>query len=226
MTIYHLHIPRTSGVYVRTLLLKSRTTGESVAGHYRTVSESDFAKAKTISGHYGLSPCPYADKTFAIVRRPEHLTFSYIKYLSLFNGLNAFTEDHLKRYLNEDKLRDSVTNVVSKFLSLRLDLNLYNKNIMDLLHMANNSWYLEDVEYSDQTAIESIRENNIKIFHYESESLYKDLTQFLGISVDSAAVNKINVSPEDKSDLYSKYYNDIITLNSSDNKLYERLLDV
>lgn len=226
MTVYHLHIPRTSGVYVRTLLLKGRTTEESVAGHYRTVSESDFAKAKTISGHYGLSPCPYADKTFAIVRRPEHLTFSYIKYLSLFNGSNAFTEDHLKRYLNEDKLRDSVTNVISKFLSLKLDLNLYNKNIKDLLQMANNSWYLEKLKYSDQTAIDSIKRNNIKIFHYESESLYKDLAQFLSISEDSFAVDKINASPADRSDLYNKYYNDIINLNSTDNQLYERLLGV
>ena len=225
MTTYHLHIPRTSGVYVRNLLTKSHPPEAVVSGHYRTLSISAFNSAKVISGHYGLSPCPFSNKIFTIVRDPHELTFSYIKYLSLFDGPNSFTEDHLKRYLNDDDLRNSVTNVLSKFLSLELDLDAYNKNIHDLLHMANKSWYLKDTDYSVETAMESIEQNNIKVFYYKSEMLYENLAQFLGIPIEDLPSEKINSSPADKSDLYRKYYNEIAEANKIDNLLYERLIN-
>ncbi len=225
MTIYHLHIPRTSGVYIRNLLLEKHASDSVVAGHYRTLSNSDFSEARAISGHYGLSPCSFASKIFTIVRNPNDLTFSYIKYLSLFDGPNSFTEDHLKRYLHQEDLRDSVTNVLSKFLSLKLDMDAYNKNIHNLLHMANRSWYLQSSEYSVEVAINSIDRHNIKIFNYESESLHRDLADFIEIPIEKFPSGKINSSPVDKSDLYSKYYNEIAEANKIDTLLYERLIN-
>lgn len=225
MTIYHLHIPRTSGVYVRNLLLEKHASDSVVAGHYRTLSNLDFSEAKAISGHYGLSPCPFASKIFTIVRNPNDLTFSYIKYLSLFDGPDSFTEEHLKRYLYEDDLRDSVTNVLSKFLSLELDMDSYNKNIHDLLYMANKSWCLQGAGYSVKTAMESVYRHKIKIFNYESESLHRDLADFVEIPIERFPSGKINSSPKDKSDLYSKYYNEIAEANKIDTSLYERLIN-
>lgn len=223
MTIYHLHIPRTSGVYIRNLLLEKHALDNVVAGHYRTLSNLEFSKAKAISGHYGLSPCSFASKIFTIIRNPNDLTFSYIKYLSLFDGPESFTEDHLKKYLYEEDLRDSVTNVLSKFLSLELDMDSYNKNIHDLLHMANRSWYLQDIDYSVESAIQSVDRHSIKIFKYESELLHRDLAEFIEVPIERFPLAKINASPRDESDLYSKYYNEISEANRIDTLLYERL---
>lgn len=226
MSIYHLHIPRTSGGFVRSLLVDSRHFKNNVVGHYRTISENDFENADLISGHYGTNPISFVDKTFAIIRNPSELTFSYIKYLSMVPGGKSFNEDSIKRYLGEEDLRKSVTNVSSQFLSLKLNFESYNENIHDHISMANNSWYLEGKEFSADTAIDSILKNNIYTFVYESTTLYDDILNMLGIRTEVNKEKKVNKSFADETGLYKKYFNEINAANDKDNILYERLIDV
>lgn len=226
MSTYHLHIPRTSGGFVRNLLVDSGYFKNNVVGHYRTISENDFKNADLISGHYGINPISFVDKTFAIVRKPNELTFSYIKYLSMVPGGEKFSEDSIKRYLGEENLRKSVTNVSSQFFSLKLNFKSYNENIHDHMNMANNSWYLDGKEFSADTAIDSILKNNIYTFMYESTTLYNDILDMMGLSTEINKNKKVNKSFVDETDLYEKYFNEIDLANYEDNILYERLVDV
>ena len=194
MSIYHLHIPRTSGGYIRKLILNNSNYSKVVSGHYREIAESDFIDADFISGHYGVNPLAVSSKNFSVVRDPCELTFSYIKYLSSAESGQPLPEDHVKKYLYEDSLRESVTNVMSKFLTRRVNFYLYNLNLNDLLGMANSTWHLEDQPYSVEKVLKSISDNNIKLFFYESKTLYTDIETYLNLEVKNIPTERLNKS--------------------------------
>lgn len=223
MSIYHLHIPRTTGGYIRKLLLNSNDFNLPVVGHYRKIISSDLLKSDFVSGHYGATPYDTSRKIFTVVRDPNELTFSYIKYLSGFSGKDSFNESFLQRYLYESDLRQSVTNVLSKFLCLPLDLDRYNLNIDNHLYMAHNSWCLEDGRYSSDLAIENIKTYNIKIFRHGSVDLVGSIADYLNLKVDSNNTEKVNKSTEAGSDLYEKYYSEINQANDVDIDLYSKV---
>jgi hypothetical protein len=223
MSIYHLHIPRTSGGYTRNIIKSAIDDRNSVTGHYRTISDDSFKQASFISGHYGTNPCKFADKTFAILRNPNELTFSYIKYLSLVQGGVQFDEDFLKRYLYEDNLRYSVTNVLSKFLTFEVDLEEYNKNIENHVTMANNCWFLKKDNVSVESVFSSISKNNITTFIYESENVHKKVFDFVGLDTVPQS-SRVNQSFADQRDLYGKYFDEISAANDIDIVVYERML--
>lgn len=222
MSVYHLHIPRTSGGFIRRSIL-SEFDGYSVAGHYRTISNNEFQKASFISGHYGLNPCSFVDKTFTVLRDPNELTFSYIKYLLLGSGYSYVKEDLLKKYLYEEKKRVSVTNVITKFLSSNIDIDKYNKNIDNHLNMAYNLWYLDVKRVSVEAAMEQIESKNISVFFYGSNRLYEDISAFFNIKLKSFLGARINQSFQDTSGLYEKYFEEISLANSVDLELYRRI---
>jgi hypothetical protein len=224
MSIYHLHIPRTSGGFIRKRILPN-FNGDSVVGHYRTISNEDFKKANFISGHYGLNPCEFVDKTFTVLRNPNELTFSYIKYLSIVSGKYEFNEDFLKQYLYEDNLRFAVTNVNIKFLSASVNIHKYNKNINDLMNMANSLWYLEVEELSVKNAINQIKNNNISIFFYDSEKIYENIYGMLGIESGPTDQYRVNQSFVDTKGLYEKYFDEISMANKIDLDFYKEVLN-
>lgn len=224
MSIFHLHIPRTSGGYIRKMMLQNAEFPNKVVGHYRTLSTKAFEDADLISGHYGITPARYVDRTFTVIREPNELTFSYIKYLALFDGPESFNEDHLKRYLYEDGLRDSVTNVLSKFLSLDINLPKYNSRIGSLLHMANSSWYLQPGDVSVESALSFIDKHHVEVFSYGSKNLIESLASYLDISIHYLPDRRVNMSGPDRSNLYERYFSEINKANYIDNNLYKRLV--
>lgn len=207
------------------MILSGVKVSNRVTGHRRTLSTDAFSKADLISGHYGITPCRYVDKTFTVIRDPNELTFSYIKYISLVKGQNAFNEDHLKQYLYEGSRRKSVTNVLSSFLSRDLDIPRYNSRIGNLPYLANNGWHLEQSEASVESAIRSIKQHNIKLFVYGSEGLTDAIAEYLGISAQHTPREKVNTSPPDLENLYQKYFSEIQEANDVDNQLYRKLIN-
>lgn len=224
MSIYHLHIPRTSGGFIRKSIV-SKIDGYNVVGHYRSISDEDFKKASFISGHYGLNPSNFVDRIFTVLRNPNELTFSYIKYLSLVSGVNNFSEDFLKKYLYEDKLRFAVTNVNTKFLSANVNIDQYNKNINNHINMANNLWYLEIEDVSSANAIRQIKDKNILTFFYDSKNLYRDIHDMIGINYNPINISRVNQSFADTEELYEKYFDEISLANNVDLQLYRRFKD-
>jgi hypothetical protein len=220
MSIYHLHIPRTSGGYIRRLILNNSSYNKIVSGHHKKIAESDFIEANFISGHYGINPLAFSSKNFSVVRDPCELTFSYIKYLYGAESGQPLPEDHVKRYLYEDGLRESVTNVMSKFLTQRVNFYLYNLNLHDLLAMANSTWHLEGEPYSVEKVLKSISDNNIKLFSYQSKTLYADIAVYLNLEVKNTPTERLNKSIVDIHGLYEKYIDEISKANSIDLDLY------
>lgn len=218
MSIYHLHIPRTSGGSIRKAIIKSNKYKKIVSGHKEAININNMMTANFISGHYGITPSKYVDTTFTVLRKPNELTYSYIKYLS-FSENKYENEQSIKKYLNDEFLRNSVTNVISKFISLDLKLEDYNKNITDHIKMANNLWFLNTVDIDKDFVIDSINKNNIHIFFFDDPELYSKISKLLNYEIveDSEKINKSYIDDED---LYNKYFDDINIANSLDNSIF------
>jgi len=223
MSLYHLHIPRTAGGSARKALLDSGKYINPVVGHYRTISKSAFLDSDFISGHYGATPFSYATSVFTVIRDPVDLTYSYIKYLSGMYGPNSFNEEFLKKYLYEDKLRESVSDTLTKFICLPTDIEKYNKNIDNHLYMAHNTWCLEPFAYSANLALSAIKTNKITIFSYGQPDLIKQILEFAGVETTNIEQKKINASIVYEDKLFESYYDQLKLANSIDVHLYERL---
>jgi hypothetical protein len=220
--IYHLHIPRTSGVLIRQVL-KNQNLGMSiVSGHLDKISLSQFESANLISGHYGTLPIKYSDKTFAIIREPIERTFSYLKYIWSHFYSDMAIQELFDLYMSDQKLSSSISNQQFKFLTNSIDIEQYNKNIFNLKNMVENNWYLNSASASMNDLVSSTYINNIEILDYKSNTLYSDIAKIIGVEYnDKLFINKINSSTFMSKDMQSKYYDEIAKLNILDLELYE-----
>ena len=223
MSLYHLHIPRTAGGSARKALLDSGKYKNPVVGHYRTISKNDFLNSDFISGHYGATPFESAASIFTVIRNPIDLTFSYIKYISGVYGPSAFNEELLKKYLYEEHLRASVTDVLTRFICLSTDLEKYNQNINNHLYMAHNTWCLKPSTYSVDLALNVIETKKIAIFSHEQPDLINQILKFAGAETTNIEQKRINASIVDKEGLLESYYDELKLANNIDVALYERL---
>jgi hypothetical protein len=223
MSIYHLHIPRTSGGYVRELILNSLKPVNTVIRHNNPLVAEEFKTADFISGHYGLNPCNYVDKVFTVLRDPNEITFSYIKFITLVRDQPKFNEDYLKKYLYEESLRKSVTNVMTNFLSFEVDIEKYNKVLIDHIKRVNNSWFLKLEDPSSETAIKNISDKNITTFMYDSPTLYDDIARFVGAESFDYSIDKVHESPIGNDHLFEKYFDELSEANKEDIKLYKAI---
>lgn len=220
--VYHLHIPRTSGVLIRELFKKNNPESFIVSGHKEKLYRTDMMNADFISGHYGTLPIEYSNKTFAILREPIDRTFSCLKYIWSHFYSDMEIHDFFDLYLSNEKLLESVSNQQSKFLTGSVDLDGYNSNIENLKNMVESNWFVQSNPKSINDVISSIDENNIHIFNYSSTKLYSEISKVIGIDYDAKIFEtKVNRSPFIVNDLYSLYYEKIAKLNKLDLELYE-----
>jgi hypothetical protein len=220
--VYHLHIPRTSGVLIREVLKNQNPESKIVSGHRNKISLSEFESANFISGHYGTSPIKYSQKTFAIIREPIERTFSCLKYIWSHFYSNIPMSNFFDLYLSDEKLSDSVSNQQSKFLTGPLDIDNYNSNIHNLKDMVESNWFIKSNVKSLNEVVSSIEINNVQIFDYARGDTYYELSKLIGLDYNKTLFeNKINVSPFIIKDLHSIYYDKIVKLNNLDLELYE-----
>ncbi len=220
--VYHLHIPRTSGVLIREVLKNQNPESKIVSGHRNKISLSEFESANFISGHYGTSPIKYSQKTFAIIREPIERTFSCLKYIWSHFYSNIPMSNFFDLYLSDEKLSDSVSNQQSKFLTGPLDIDNYNSNIHNLKDMVESNWFIKSNVKSLNEVVSSIDINNVQIFDYARGDTYYELSKLIGLDYNKTLFeNKINVSPFIIKDLHSTYYDKIVKLNNLDLELYE-----
>jgi hypothetical protein len=216
MSIYHLHIPRTSGVYIRENLIKSFQDSNNFVGHKQAMPES-FKTFDNISGHFANNPVKEADLTFAVIRNPVNLTFSYIQYMrDKFYPILTFDE-LFSKYEKEDKLK-SFTNINTKFLTGFINVVKYNKTINDLKKLAENCWETENYVSTAAFAKKHLDNSDIKILRYEDHDLYKNISDIYERNIAEGVVNE---SSEIDSATVKKYVNIISELNWLDLELYE-----
>lgn len=220
--IYHLHIPRTSGVLIREVIKNQNPESKIVSGHKNQISISDLDSANFISGHYGTLPIKRSDKTFTIIREPIERTFSCLKYIwsHFYSSMSMY--DFFEFYLSDQKLSESVSNQQSKFLTGPVEINKYNDNIKNLKNMVESNWFIESNVKSVSDVISSIYLNNIEVFDYSNKKLYLEISKVIGINYNKDIFeNKLNISPFMVKDIYLEYYDKVANLNYLDLELYE-----
>ncbi len=222
--IYYLHIPRTSGVFIRDkVLLHSQENNKSfLSTHQINIELEDFKNKDYISGHYGLTPIPYASTTFTILRDPVERSFSYMKYIweHFYNYLSM--EQAFIFFLTNKNFRKNLSNQQSNFLTSHIDINEYNKNTNDTAKHVTSNWYLVTKEINKNSVIESVNKNNINILFFEDPNLYKKVFDFYELK-NTSSINlneKINESKKVDLEFYKKYYEEIYKINEIDIEVY------
>jgi hypothetical protein len=220
--IYHLHIPRTSGVLIRELFKKNNPKSFIVSGHKEKLYRTDMMNADFISGHYGTLPIEYASSTFAILREPIDRTFSCLKYIWSHFYFDMTVDNFFEFYLSSPELIESVSNQQSKFLTGPIDINNYNLNIQNLKKMVESNWFVQGKPELLTDVIQSISLNNIKILDYSSKNIYHEVSEIIQNNYTKENFEtKINSSTKVSEKVYKKYYDKIVEINNLDLELYE-----
>lgn len=215
MSIYHLHVPRTSGVYIRENLINSFQDSNNFVGHTQEIPVF-FRGFDNVSGHFANNPIHDIDKTFAVVRNPIELTFSYIQYMRDSFYPNLTFDEVFNKYKQENIL-DNFANINIKFLTGFIKVNNYNRDISDLRVMAESCWHVNVYCHSVEEAISHIEQNNIKIFKYEDPYKYNKISNLYGKNLAGA---RINESSHLDKEVFERLYDEVANLNNLDLELY------
>lgn len=221
MKVYHLHLPRTSGVFLR----NSLRLQNSICGHNFRINPEDFKTADYAIGHYGIEPAQYADFSFAILRNPVERTISYFKYINEHLYRNFSISEVIDMYINDPRLKKSIENLSNKFLTGRVDFDLYNQNIRYPRIIVENGWYLKDYSNNYSDSFKSIKNNKINLLYFDDPNLYDKISDIYNIKIDKDKLtDKNNVSLTNSSKNYEipkRYYSILENINGIDMEMYD-----
>jgi len=141
-TINHIHIPRCSGIYIKTHIvndLKVKKIPYFATNHGEIFSDT-FNEKKFISGHFGLTPLKYRNDlvNICLVRDPVE------RFLSNFVYMHPdFKGAHLYAKLEDWVDNKAQHNLQARNLNKGLNETLYN-SIDHGSQRAHQGWCLED----------------------------------------------------------------------------------
>lgn len=220
MSVYHLHIPRTSGVFLREGVIR-KTNKPMFVGHREAIPEN-LAEYEYISGHFATNPIKHFDINFAIYREPVELTFSYINYMrDIFYPQMSF-DDLIEHYIATDKIQNFV-NVNSTFLTGTMDTNKYNKMVTDLQVVAESGWYVTTNCKTLDNFVDNIQKNNTILVDYLDDQKYDKISAIYGVDYPNT---KVNSSSKIDNETILKYNKLITELNSFDLEVYGYLSSI
>ena len=231
MSIYHLHIPRTSGVYVRLNVLpeiKARSIKHFASNRFLPINVNVIKESQFVSGHFGLMPLDYMDspEIFTIVRDPIERFISYFNYTIKPHQSQKRIEERFHNWLyGEDSVNQS--NLQSKFLTGKTNIEKFNKDVVTFNTTIESGWHIEDYSLNIKDVINNLQ--NIKCYTFEELNLFrldmnKSLEKQFGFSVfqNTEKINeltseRIRIKPS------KEQLNRIQELNSVDMELYEHI---
>lgn len=217
-SIYHLHIPRTSGVFMRGHILREFMGKRTFATHYSRIDDNILGNSYFVGGHFGTYPIELMSDplVFSVLRDPVKRFISYFKYVYPSIGSGDPDKD-FDRWISDESISHYQSNTQTKFLSNSIDVDLYNQNIgLDKRIIAN--WFIKDVS---DTAIAKMFIDKHNVFIMEDgPKIYQDITNMLGVSpfphteqINNSATINLNIS--------KKQYDKIEELNSLDLEVYD-----
>lgn len=178
-TINHLHIPRCSGIYIKSHIVNDLRAKKIpfFATNHGEIFSNTFDDKKFISGHFGITPLKYRNDliNICLVREPvERFISNFIYMHRSYKG--AHLDAELERWV-ENKLQH---NLQAKSLNKSLNESLYNSKNHGT-ERALEGWCLEngEVNMSEvKTLLDSIYlldtlENHDKFISSLNELVYK-----------------------------------------------------
>lgn len=222
MSLYHVHVPRTSGTFIKRSICNSFSYSSCFLGHKKILEREDFVNKQFISGHFATLPLEYCEKAFAVIRDPNELTFSWIKLMAKAKPDIPF-EELLEMYLLPSQLNYACTNLISKYVTGVIDVVEYNKNYNpNLITVIDNCFFIKDYITDYEDVISFIENKKINIYIYGSKNMYKNI--FFDYNIDSTSIDDskvVNESSAEYNYLYHKYFDIISELNYLDIPVYE-----
>lgn len=205
-SIYHLHIPRTGGIYVKNQLLEKYQGSNVFASHYSKLEIDNLYRCQYVSGHFGTTPIEYLSNplVFTVLRNPVDRFISYYKYTKPF-----FYEDMLDTWLYDETLSKLHSNTQLKFITNPIDISQYNKNLVNK-ETVNNNWFIGQEENIDKA--KSFIKNNLILFTENLDEYFN--------TTGEIRINKSGKKPE----ITQIQYDRIVELNRLDIELYEYAL--
>lgn len=228
MSIYHLHIPRTSGVHVRNNVVPHMLSNnvDHFASNRTKIDIDKISKSKFVSGHFGRMPIKFmSDPTvFCLLRDPIERFISYFKYTTGYITSKQDAQNNLDMWLyGEQSYKQS--NLQSKFLTGQTNIHEFNRNIGNFDAYINNTWHLEGYSLDINKIKESIDEMHI----YTMENYNKFINDFnielkKQFNFTSFEYNeKANESPSIKIEISKADRERIMELNLIDYEVYDHV---
>lgn len=226
MSIYHLHIPRTSGIYIKNNVIPHLISNgvEHCISNRNKIDVEKIKKSRFVGGHFGLMPLDYMDspEIFTIVRDPVERFISYFKYTTGPIRAGKEAEEKLDRWLYGEEC-EMQSNLQSKFLTGKLNIEKFNQDILQFQNTVSSGWYLEGYKLDIKNVISSLEK--MKAYTLEELDLFKiDLNKSLlkqfGFSTFKHS-DKANSSYDIGIKFDKRHINRIEEINLLDMEVYE-----
>ena len=175
MSIYHLHIPRTAGIYVNNNVLPYLISNgiPHFASNRSFIDTDKIKEAKYVGGHFGTMPIELMDNpdVFAVVRDPVERFISYFKYTTGLIRTKSQAYQKLDNWLYGDQL-EMQSNLQSKFLTGKMDIHKFNPGVTEFQKAVNNGWFIEDYSLDIQNIKNAV--DQYYIYTIDNYNLFKE----------------------------------------------------
>lgn len=147
MSIYHLHIPRTAGIYLNNNVLPHLISGgvEHFTSNRSYIDEEKIKGSKYVAGHFGLTPIELMDSptVFTVLRDPVERFLSYFNYTTGLIKTKAEAYQKLDYWLYGEQ-STTQSNLQSKFLTGYMNFDKFNEGINMFQKAVYEGWYIEN----------------------------------------------------------------------------------
>lgn len=143
-SINHIHIPRCSGIYIKTHIVNDLKVKKIpyFATNHEEISQYKFENAKFISGHFGLTPLKYNKDLINVCLLRDPVDRFISNFIYLYSGYKG---PHLESKLEEWIENPKQHNLQAKNLSSVTNEELYNSLNHGTLR-ALEGWCLENTD--------------------------------------------------------------------------------
>lgn len=218
-SIYHLHIPRTAGIFIKNHLKDVFADKKIFATHNQPIDDDFIKDSFYVGGHFARYPIDKMNNplVFTVLRNPVERFISYYKYTRhLFPQYKD--NELLDRWLYDDYFSKIQSNSQFKSITGTLDIEKYNKFLVDQRTIEEN-WFIIDYSDNVKDAKDFIDKNHVFVFD-NINNLTESICSLLQIP---SFKNLYKYNTSDKSDfgITKLQYDRIIELNQLDMEIYE-----